>query len=279
MTVRAPQVVVACGALESPALLLRSQIGGPAAGDYLRLHPCTALLGVYSEDQQSWWGAPHTGVIDEFADTGDGWGFLLETAQYTTGIGASAIPFESARAHKEALAAYRYAATSIGLLRDRGHGRVTIDEAGQAQHSYAITDEVDIRNSKQGIEAQVRLHEAAGAREIRALAAGVPSWRRGDDLDGFIARAQRVPLRFGGHRLFSAHQMGSARMGSDSATSVAGPWGELHDTHGVWIGDGSAFPTSSGTNPMISIMALAHRTAEAIAAAAPSRTRVAEPAA
>jgi choline dehydrogenase-like flavoprotein len=55
-------------------------------------------------------------------------------------------------------------------------------------------------------------------------------------------------------------------MGRDPKTSVAGPWGELHDVKGVWIGDGSAFPTSSGTNPMISIMALAHRTAEAIAA-------------
>jgi choline dehydrogenase-like flavoprotein len=38
----------------------------------------------------------------------------------------------------------------------------------------------------------------------------------------------------------------------------------------VWIGDGSAFPTPSGTNPMITIMALAHRNAEAVAAAAPS---------
>ena len=54
-------------------------------------------------------------------------------------------------------------------------------------------------------------------------------------------------------------------MGEDPQTSVAGPWGELHDTKGVWIGDASAFPTSSGTNPMVSIMALAHRTAEAIA--------------
>ena len=62
--------------------------------------------------------------------------------------------------------------------------------------------------------------------------------------------------------------MGSCRMGADPATSVAGPSGELHDTPGVWIGDGSAFPTASGVNPMISIMALAHRTAEAIAAAA-----------
>jgi hypothetical protein len=59
---------------------------------------------------------------------------------------------------------------------------------------------------------------------------------------------------------------GSCRMGKDRATSVANPWGELHDTRGVWIGDGSAFPTAPGTNPMISIMALARRTAEAIAA-------------
>jgi choline dehydrogenase-like flavoprotein len=68
--------------------------------------------------------------------------------------------------------------------------------------------------------------------------------------------------------VFSAHQMGSCRMGPDPASSVANPWGELHDTPGVWVGDASAFPTASGTNPMITIMALAQRTAEAIAAAA-----------
>jgi choline dehydrogenase-like flavoprotein len=87
---------------------------------------------------------------------------------------------------------------------------------------------------------------------------------------------QRIPLRAGGQRLFSAHQMSSARMGSDPATSVANPWGELHDTPGVWIGDGSAMPTSSGTNPMISIMALAHRTAEAIADSVDARSPVQE---
>ena len=47
VTVRAPQVVVAAGSLESPALLMRSQIGGPAVGNYLRIHPCTALFGIY----------------------------------------------------------------------------------------------------------------------------------------------------------------------------------------------------------------------------------------
>ena len=42
--VRAPRIVVACGSLESPALLLRSGIGGPAVGHYLHLHPVVATL-------------------------------------------------------------------------------------------------------------------------------------------------------------------------------------------------------------------------------------------
>ena len=52
--------------------------------------------------------------------------------------------------------------------------------------------------------------------------------------------------------------------GALPATSVAKPTGELHDVEGVWIGDTSAFPTPSGANPMLTCMALAHRTAEFI---------------
>jgi choline dehydrogenase-like flavoprotein len=265
VTVRAPRVVVAGGALESPALLLRSGIGGPAVGRYLRLHPCVAVFGQYGEDQRAWWGAPHTFLADEFADTGGGYGFLIEAAQYTTAIGGSALPWTTAAAHKAVMADFKLGASFIALTRDHGHGQVTVDAAGEAMPLYSVTDPIDVGNLLMGVEKIARLHEAAGARQIYALAGGLPRWRVGDDLDAFIARAQRIPLRAGGHKLFSAHQMGSCRMGTDPATSVANPWGELHDTPGVWIGDGSAFPTPSGTNPMVSIMALAHRTAEAIA--------------
>ncbi len=270
VTVRAPQVVVACGALESPALLLRSGIGGPAAGEHLRLHPCTATIGYYESDLQAWKGAPHAGLVHEFENLGDGYGFLLEGAQYTTALGATAAPYTTGAAHKELMCNYRHGGSVIALLRDRGHGRVTIDETGMAVPWYSITDEVDVRNAREGIAAQARLHEAAGAEQILAAATGAPMWRRGEDLDAFIARIQRIPLRAGGWKLFAAHQMGTCRMGVDPRTSVAGPWGELHDTAGVWVGDGSAFPTASGTNPMITIMALAHRNAEAVAAAASS---------
>jgi choline dehydrogenase-like flavoprotein len=159
----------------------------------------------------------------------------------------------------------RKGATFIALTRDRGHGRVVLDANGEAVPFYDVTDEVDQRNIRLAVDRIARLHHAAGAVQISYLAAGLPMWRIGDDLDAFVERAQHKHLGAGGAKLFSAHQMGTCRMGNDPQTSVANPWGELHDTPGVFIGDGSAFPTPSGTNPMISIMALAHRTAEAMA--------------
>jgi choline dehydrogenase-like flavoprotein len=263
--VRAPRVVVACGSLESPALLLRSGIGGSAVGYNLRLHPSSVVGGAYGTDPRAWWGAPQAGLCDEFADTGEGYGFLIETAQYAPGLIGSATPWISGADHKQRMEEFRFTATFISLTRDRGSGQVTIDPNGEAVPTYAVTDPLDLENLRAGVEAQIRLHEAAGAHQIAPLAEGAPTWRRGDDLEAFIAGVKRIPFRAGGYKLFSAHQMGSCRMGTDPQTSVAGPFGELHDTKGVWIGDGSAFPTSSGTNPMVSIMALAHRTAEAIA--------------
>jgi choline dehydrogenase-like flavoprotein len=262
--------VVAAGALESPALLLRSGLGGSEAGKHLRLHPCTATLGLYGTETEAWRGPPQAGLVDEFTtgQDGDGYGFLIEGVQYAPAIAASATPFETAEQHKAAMEELRFGATFIGLIRDHGEGEVTIDEAGMAMPYYAITDPVDVATTHRALEAQIRLHAAAGAHRIGVLATGTPTWHRGeDDLDEFIARAKRIPLRAGAMRMFSAHQMGTCRMGADPATSVANPDGELHDTPGVWIGDASAFPTPSGTNPMITIMALADRTADRIAAA------------
>lgn len=274
--VRAPQVVVAGGSLESPALLLRSGLGGPAVGRYLHLHPVAATLALHAEPQRPWWGAPMTAMVDEFADIDDGYGFLIEGVQWATSLVAGGIARASSEEHKETMARLENAAWFIGISRDRGHGSVTIDAAGDAVVRYAVTDEVDVRVVHRSIEAQIRLHAAGGAQEIVPFAATATRWRAGDDLEAFITAMQRIPLGAGGHRIFSAHQMSSCRMGSDPSTSVANPWGELHDTPGVYIGDASALPTATGANPMISIMALAHRTAETIAQAASTRKRTAD---
>ena len=110
------------------------------------------------------------------------------------------------------------------------------------------------------------MHEAAGADQIRISGRlDALEWERGQDLEAWMAKLQASPKQPNALALFSAHQMGSARMGRDPVTSVAEVTGELHDVEGVWIGDTSAFPTAPGVNPMITCMALATRTASRIA--------------
>jgi choline dehydrogenase-like flavoprotein len=267
--IKAQTVVVACGALDSPALLLRSGIGGPAVGKYLRLHPATAVVGVFDEPQKAWWGAPQTALSDQFSNLEDGYGFLVECSHANPALGASALPWESGAQAKQFLAESPYQSSMVFLIRDRGHGRVTVDEQGGTVVNYGLEDPLDERHFRRGLQELVRLQEAAGARAIFSLHTRLKRWDRdsGGDIEAFAQDVHDGPLMPYEHATFSLHHMGSCRLGADPGTSVANPHGELHDTKGVWIGDGSGFPTASGTNPMISIMALASRTAEAINAA------------
>jgi choline dehydrogenase-like flavoprotein len=59
----------------------------------------------------------------------------------------------------------------------------------------------------------------------------------------------------------SRHVMGTCRMGSDPESSVVGPEGRFHDVENLLCADSSVFVTSSGYNPTLTIVALAHRAA------------------
>nr|WP_238361929.1 GMC family oxidoreductase [Actinopolymorpha pittospori] len=265
LTVRAPTVVVACGALETPALLLRSGIGGPATGRHLHLHPVILVSGHYAEALQPWTGPPQAALVDEFAADldADHTGFLIETVASQVGATASTLPWVDAADHKARMAKMRNVAALVAIIGDKNEGTVRLDDNGQAVHGYPLTDQADRAALYRALEMVARLHEAAGAEEMYPLTPGIRArtWRRGDDLADVLAEWKTIPLGFGGHVLSSAHQMGTARLGTDPADSVAKPSGELHDTAGVWIGDTSAFPSALGVNPMITCMALARRMA------------------
>ena len=163
---------------------------------------------------------------------------------------------------------YARSAGFINLTRDRGHGRVTIDAGGRPVLHYPVRDELDIANLHRGIAEMARIMEASGVEEMQALSRLAPIWHRGDDVEEFIAAVgDAVDPRTARSVCSAPTRWGAAGWAPIPETSVAGPWGELHDVGGVWIGDASAFPTASGTNPMFTTMALAHRTARAILAA------------
>ena len=262
--VKATDVVIACGALETPALLLRSGIGGPAVGKNLYLHPSAGIFGVYEQDQKAWWGPPQAAVMDEFRDLGDGYGLLIEGSQYYTGVFAFQLARRNGVEHKEAMSKLGRMSDLLFIIRDHAGGQVVLDDKGEAQHTYALTDPRDEAMFRKGLRILAELHLAAGAQELWLNTPTAPVFRVGEDLEAWLATLDAMHIGAGGLAMGSAHQMGSARMGTDPATSVAQPTGELHDVARVWIGDTSAFPTPSGANPMLTCMALAHRTAEHI---------------
>ena len=267
LMVQAPTIVVAAGAIESPALLLRSGIGGPAAGRHLRLHPAALVGGVYEQPIEGWIGQIQSALSDEFKQCEGEHGFLIEASTVAPAIVAMSLPWQDGLAHKQLLERkLRHVAPFISVARDHGEGQVVIDEHGRAVTRWSFSDEVDARMFRRAMVELAKLQRAAGAQEIISFYQQPLIWREGEDFDAFLAALEAGSLEANDVAAFTAHQMGSCRMGSDPSGSVADGRGELHDTKGVWIGDGSAFPTAPGVNPMISIMSLAHRTAEHIRA-------------
>jgi choline dehydrogenase-like flavoprotein len=265
--VNASTVVVACGAIESPALLLRSGIGGPAAGKHLRLHPASVVLGVYEQPVEGWIGQIQSALSDQFVGCDGDHGFLIEAIGLTPAVQAMSLPFVDGEDHKRTISRiFKHSAPFISVARDHGEGEVVIDAYGRAVTRWSFADDVDARLFRRAMVELSKLHRAAGAREMLTFHQRPISWREGEDFDGYLRDVENGSLDANDIAVFTAHQMGSCRIGSDPRESVADGRGELHDCPGVWIGDASAFPTAPGVNPMISIMSLAHRTAAIIAA-------------
>ena len=261
VVIHAPSVVAAAGSLETPGLLLRSGIGGPAVGAELRLHPASLVSGIYDEPQDPWYGPAMAGIMNEFAEVNEGFGYLIECVQHLPGLFTTVVPWLRRRAAQGAHPQVSVPGR-LGVHRQGPRRRsVTIDENGQSTFWYPFTDELDRRHFREAAVTSIRMHEAAGAQQIFLAGQPFAPWNRGEDLEAFIEKVNQIPIGPGGTPVFSAHQMCSAKLGSDPQTSVAKPNGELHDVTGVWIADASGMPSCSGVNPMVSTMALARRTA------------------
>ncbi len=264
LRIDAPTVVVACGSIESPALLLRSAIGGAAVGKHLRLHPAFVVWGVYDEPIEGWNGQLQSALSDHFDDIENGYGFLIEAAGTMPAFNSPAFPWKSGEQHKQLMSLLRWIAPFITVARDHGSGEVVLDDRGRPVVRWEFADEVDARLAVRAHVELARLHHAANAAEIFSGHADEQRWKRGESFEDFLAGLEAASYAPNDVTCFTAHQMGSCRMGTDPATSVADGRGELHDVKGVWIGDASAFPSAPGVNPMVTIMSLAHRTADAI---------------
>jgi len=267
LTVRAGAVVAACGAVNTPALLARSGVGGDAVGRGLRLHPATAVAGIFPQRVEPWTGGLQTRYSDQLADQDDGYGVKLETAPVHFALPASGFGWASPRQFKEDVGRLGNLSIVGVLLRDRDAGRVAVSRHGRARVHYELS-RYDAGHVREGLKGAARVLAAAGATELFTLHTppvrvrpGEPGW-----LERFVAGCDARGYRRCRMSYISFHQMGSAALGRDPRRSVAGETGEVHGVRGLYVADGGAFPTSSGVNPMITIMAIADHVARAMLA-------------
>ncbi len=264
-TVRARAVVVAAGSLHTPALLLRSGLTNPNLGRHLFLHPTVPVFGDYAELIEPWRGpmltryVPHLNNLD-----GRHYGVVIEHAPAHPGLIGLGLPWRSGAQHKADVARAIHRAIFIVITRDREGGRVTVDARGRPVLHYALA-RPDGQHLMRGIHEAFRLHQAAGAQLISGTHSGLQPFE-GGDLEAYLQQVTRQGLAPNAYNLFSAHQMGSCRMGGRRPHSVLTPHGEAWDVRNLFVADASAFPTASGVNPMITVMALAHYISQAVKA-------------
>jgi choline dehydrogenase-like flavoprotein len=265
LTVHARIVVVAAGGVYTPAVLARSGLTNKSIGRGLRLQPATALMGVFPERVDPWTGSTQTRYSDQFADQHDGYGAKFETAPAHFVLAASAFGWDSARQFKEDVARLGHLGLVGLLLRDRDPGRVAVGRDGQPRVQYELSsfDAEHVRNAMVGA---AEVLAAAGAEEIFTLQTPPARVRPGESgwRDRFAAAADGRGYRHIRLSYISFHQVASAAMGDDPARSVVGETGESHEVRGLYVADASAFPTSCGVNPMLTIMAIADHVARGI---------------
>jgi choline dehydrogenase-like flavoprotein len=264
--VRAKTVVLAGGAIFSPALLLRSGLGNARVGTGLRIHPVTVCLGVYDRRIEIWKGPAQTAVVTTSARSHNGThGFWLEAAPGHPGIAAMAVPWRGREEHQASMRRLSHTSALIVLVRDVASGRVTINRHGDPLVRYRLTPS-DQALLIGGLQELGRIHLAAGAQEVYTLhTAGVGVER---DQPGAAVRfadaVARAGIRPNALTMFTAHLMGAVPMGAHPRLAAVDPSGRLYGVTNLFVADASVFPSAPAVNPMITIMAMARRIAARI---------------
>jgi hypothetical protein len=251
-------VVVAGGALESPALLLRSGLRHRASGRNLYLHPATGVIGRFDEPVEAWRGPIQVAYSNALADlTGDGYGVRFEAVPLYPGFAAITGPWTGGRAFRGYMSGLAHYNALLVLVRDRVPGRVVLDSQGRPRLLYQPSAE-SRRLLVRGCQEGAHLVLAAGAREAQTLHSvplRVSSTRGLDRFQAEVAAAGAAPNRM---TIGSAHQMGTCRMDAHPARGVVDGRGAVHGVRGLYICDTSIFPSASGVNPMLTALGLAH---------------------
>ncbi|MCZ7686158.1 MAG: GMC family oxidoreductase [Sandaracinaceae bacterium] len=267
---RAPWVVVAAGAIQSPALLLRSRVPDPyrriGLRTFLQIHNYS--ISHMPEDIQPFYGAPQSIYSSEFTFR-DGVagraGFNMEvvgaqpvvSTMFWKGMGGEMADYARRLPRLHILVSQ----IRDGFHEDSQGGVVRLRSDGAGVLDYRIGDYVrdGIRRS---YLAMAECQLAAGAESVHPASSDARAYRTWASARAGI---ESLPLRAPNVYINSTHPLGGCAMGGDPRASVVRADGRHHHLQNLHVIDGSVFPSSLGVNPCESIYALAARNATLLA--------------
>ena len=261
LEIRARLILLAAGALHSPAILLRSplRMKSPTLGRFITLHPAVTLSAILPHEVLGFGGYPKTFYTEEFAQSHH---YLIETAFYFPGVTAKNLSGFGLQ-HKEWMKQYRRFMSVIVLELDKpeGRNRVSVSRQGGPVLHYRLSKQ-SVGHLVHSMRSASKIFFAAGAETALIPASHTGTVRatsREADLE------EQIHPRFfrrGLAPIASAHPQGGCRMGRSIETSVVDSYGRLHGARNIFVCDASVFPTSVELNPYLSVMAIADRTAD-----------------
>ena len=271
ITVRASRTVVAGGAMNTPALLLRSEVPDPHGriGKRTFLHPTTLTMGIYEGEINPFYGAPQSIYSDHFQwqtiDTGPV-GFKLEVPPLQPAFAAA---FYTAAGEEISLCMDQLNHTQcmIALMRDGFHeesqgGAVELGDMGQPVIDYPV-DQFLLEGVKRAWHVMLEMQFATGAKSARPAHVDGRHYTNWKEAKAALAELDIVAHK---SKVGSAHVMGGCPMGDDPKRSVTDSSGKCHHLDRLYVMDGSLFPTSIGANPQLSIYGLVYKLSSQLAA-------------
>jgi len=252
-------VSVAANSIESPRLLLNSasemfpdglaNSSGQVGRNYMR-HMTASVYALFDQPVKMWRGTTMAGIITDEAKHDPERGFVGGYEMETLALG---IPFMAAflnpgawgREFTTALDGYENMAGMwiVGEDMPQADNRVTLnadvtDQFGLPAPNVHFSDHPnDVAMREHAYKQGIAVYEAVGATRVMPT----PPYP-------------------------STHNLGTNRMSENAADGVVNKWGQSHDIANLFVSDGSQFTTGGAENPTLTIVALAIRQAEHIAA-------------
>lgn len=260
--VRARQICLSASATGSAALLLRSRVPDPGGetGRTLRIHPGVVAAGDFEAEVCAWEGIPQAYECTEFLDLDQEEGhraWILPAFAHPVGT-ATMVPGH-AGAHAQLMRRYAHLAVFTAMIHDRTRGSVSPDGDFAIRLDYWPNEE-DRRELVLGLWGSAALLQAAGAKQVVIPTRRPVVFERGDSLEV----VKELEIARGLLDIVAVHPMGTVPMGDDPQVAAVSSEGRHHHLEGLWIADGSLFPSSIGVPPQLSVYAMGLHVGRAI---------------